>query len=192
MSVRHTGTGRLIAGSFSFLLFFFGVSAAFDGRSAAAGAFFVYSGNQVSHSHNPALTVRVGERLPVATLKLRFSRYAVVATAGEDCAICANIKGADGSFSVNYDEAGLTVVSIVSADRTSADALGNRVGIPLIHAVGPVAECDAGMDLTCRSNVLSAVRYIVEMESDCKFNTQQGARVPIPKCARIGGFLISN
>ncbi len=174
----------ILALSFLFVLF------AGYGCAADRG-YFVYSSDQITHSRQARLVVRLGERLPIMDLTRRFTGYNVKSTAGEDRSICVIVNGADGSFSVYYDDTGIVVVAIISADKTSTDALGNRVGTPLSQAVGQSADCDVGMEITCKSSVLYNLLYIVADIDGCTLIVTPNVPTQIERCAQINGFMIS-
>jgi hypothetical protein len=152
--------------------------------------YFVYSGNTVTHSRQPNLTLKVGERLPIGDLKRRFQGFVVRATAGEDCMFCANVSGRAGSFYINYDETGTTILSISSLDNTSVDALGNKIGDRLLHVVGPSAVCDSGDETICASHIFGLAYVIDETSEKCKIDVKEKQDTRIPPCAKIGGFQI--
>jgi hypothetical protein len=140
---------------------------------------------------NDKESVRLLERLPVAQLKKRFSRYKVDVTAGEDCSICATISRGEVSISVDYDENGIVIVGISSNDNESTDALGNGVRSSLRNAIGaPTADCDAGMWTPCASPQLTGLHYIVEENERCRLLIKENQATEIPACARIDGFRI--
>ena len=152
---------------------------------------FMFTGNKVINASNEKEFVLFNEKLPIAELKKRFSRYKIAATAGEDCAICATISGRNGSFAVNYDEDGLVIIGIFSSDKRSYDALGNAVGSSLRNAIGtPTARCDAGMWTSCASKRLYNLSYIVDERNGCRLSVKVDAETNLPACARIEGFAI--
>ena len=129
---------------------------------------FIFTGNKVINASNEKEFVLLNEKLPVAELKKRFSGYKIVATAGEDCSICASISGRNGSFEIDYDEDGLVITGIFSSDKRSYDALGNAVGSSLRNAIGTqTARCDAGMRTLCASKRLDNLSYIVDEVEGC-------------------------
>ena len=174
----------ILALSFLFVLF------AGDGCANDRG-YFVYSSNQITHSRQASLVLRLGERLPIVDLTQRFTGYKVMSTAGEDCSICVIVTGRDGSFAVHYDDTGIVVVAIISADQSSTDAVGNRIGMRLSQAVGQTADCDAGMEITCKSSVLYNLLYIVADIDGCTLIVTPNVPTQIERCAQINGFMIS-
>jgi hypothetical protein len=156
--------------------------------SAAAGEMFVVTGTGIANSGQSSQYVNVGERLPIAALKKRFSGFTVQSTAGEDCVYCAFVSRSETGFEVNYDETGVVVTSIVCGQGCS-DAVGNEVEGKLSDAIGEVGNCDAGYYTTCDSQRLKGLTYIVYEDPDnCSFEVT-GASTPIPACATIGGFI---
>ena len=151
---------------------------------------FIFTGDKAINPSNEKEFVRLLERLPVAQLKKRFSRYEVTVTAGEDCLICATISRGEELISVDYDENGIVVVGISSYGNNSTDALGNAVGSSLRSAIGPTANCDAGYETTCASPRLSGLHYIVKETQKCSLFVKLNQSTNIPVCARIGGFRI--
>jgi hypothetical protein len=153
---------------------------------------FIFTSDKVINANNEREFVKVGERLPIAQLKKRFSSYKLISTAGEDCLICAKIVKSSHSLQVNYDENGIVITSVFSEDKSSSDALGHSVGTPLQEAIGSkTSKCDAGMWTTCESPKLSGLRYIVEENEKCDLRVNdKGGDTEIPSCARIGGFII--
>ena len=166
----------------------------FDGQSvfAAGRDIFIFNGERVVNVRNSHESVRILEKLPIAQLKRRFARYRVVATAGEDCNICAIVSGRGASLEIDYDADGIVVVGISSRDKTSTDALGNLVRSSLRDAIGAeTAQCDAGDETRCKSPRLGGLSYIVEDDERCRLSIPGGAgKTVIPRCARIRGFAI--
>lgn len=165
----------------------------FSGGAQAenGGSGFIFTESKAVNSANPKEFVRIGERLPITQLKKRFSRYKVESTAGEDCLICATVTSSHGSLEVNYDENGIMVIGIFSYDKSSADALGNSVGLSLLQAIGNnEAECDEGMWTACASPKLNGLWYIVDENESCKLSVASEGATTIPPCARIEGFEI--
>jgi hypothetical protein len=153
---------------------------------------FIFNGESVVNARDQHESVRILERLPIAQLKRRFARYKVVATAGEDCEICATVSGRGTAIEVDYDSTGIIVLGIISQDKTSKDALGNSIGSSLLDAIGSqTAQCDAGMWTTCESPRLDGLSYIVEDDERCRLSIPGGAGETIlPRCARIEAFAI--
>jgi hypothetical protein len=159
--------------------------------SASNSAGFIFTADRAINPWNEKEFVRLLERLPVAQLKERFSRYKVDVTAGEDCAICATVSRGEVSITVDYDENGIVVVGISSNDNKSTDALGNAVGSSLRKVIGARADCDAGDMTTCASPRLSGLHYIVEESEKCHLSVKENQPTGIPPCARIGGFQLA-
>ena len=159
--------------------------------SASDSAGFIFTADRAINPGNEKEFVRLLERLPVAQLKKRFSRYKVDVTAGEDCAICATVLRGEVSITVDCDENGIVIVGISSNDNKSTDALGNAVGSSLRNAIGTRADCDAGDVTTCASPRLSGLHYIVEEGKKCHLSVKENQPTDIPACARIGGFHIA-
>jgi hypothetical protein len=158
---------------------------------ASDSAGFIFTADRAINPWNEKESVGLLERLPVAQLKERFSRYKVDVTAGEDCLMCATISRGEVSISVDYDENGIVVVGISSNDNKSTDALGNAVGSSLRNAIGArTADCDAGYWTTCASPRLSGLHYIVEESEKCPLVVKEKQPTDIPACERIGGFHI--
>lgn len=158
---------------------------------AAESGGFIFSADRVFNARNTGEFVQLSERLPVAQLKKRFSRYTVHVTKGEDCLVCAAISGSGGGLYVDYDEAAVTVTRISSEEKNSRDAMGNAIGSSLREAVGSAAQCDAGMSLTCASPKLKGLSYIVADDDKCTIVVNEEKKLSeIPACARIDGFEI--
>jgi hypothetical protein len=151
---------------------------------------FIFTGDSATNSQNEKQSVRLLERLPVAQLKKRFPRYKIVATAGEDCIICAIISRGEAFIQVNYEKNGIVVSAISSRDNQSADALGNAVGTSLRNATGATADCNPGESTTCASPILNGLHYFVEASENCPFVIKENQATDIPACAIIGGFRI--
>jgi hypothetical protein len=153
----------------------------------------VFDASSIRHSANPALRIRVGEKISKEALKRRFAGYDVRYARGEGCIICAVITGPDGQFDVDFDQDGRTVLHLRSVDNRIRDALGNEVGSPLKRALGTeTATCDAGESTTCASTALKGVSYIVAEDDRCPITVQDRQPTKIPTCARIGGFELLN
>jgi hypothetical protein len=159
--------------------------------SASADGFFVYSAEQVSHSSNPKLFVRVGEKLPAAALKRRFNSYKVTMTAGEDCVICGMVVGPSGSFQVYWDGTATKILSVLSSDKTSSDSFGNLVGSSLRNAIGSSASCTAGDFTICEAKMLRP-SYVPSHSEHCKVQVPQSEKVEtiIASCVTIENFII--
>jgi hypothetical protein len=150
---------------------------------------FVFDASSIRHSANPALRIRVGEKISRQALKRRFAGYDVRYTKGEGCLICAVITGLDGQFDVGFDKDGQTVLQLLSTDNRIRDAMGNEIGSPLKSALGAeTTTCDAGESTTCASTALEGLSYIVAEEERCPIAFQGTQPTEIPACARIGGF----
>lgn len=161
--------------------------------SGAATADFVFSGRFATNTSNPGHKVMVGERISVAQLKARFKGYKVVSTAGEDCSFCATITGPAGSIEVHFDETGTQVTTILSNDNRATDGMGHRVGGSLGEAVGQSATCDSGMFVSCKSDRISGLWYIVQDDERCNLEIPNSQGVTkILLCSKIQGFLIGN
>jgi hypothetical protein len=160
------------------------------GSKADEPGYLVYTGERITHSREPKLSIRLGEPLAIQDLKRRFTGYIVRATFGEDCYYCANVTGRGGSFAIDYDASGVLIAGITSTDKTSVDALGNKVGAALRKIIGPSGNCDSGDFLTCKS-LIPNLEYIVESEK-CNIHVQEGLKTEIPACAKIAGFRIWN
>lgn len=161
--------------------------------ASSAKAEFVYTNELVSNPANPSERIKIGERAPVSVLKTRFPRYKIVSTAGEDCLYCATITGPSGSIYVALDETGTKITTIMSSDQKASDALGNVAGSRLIDAVGNLATCDNGLYLSCESDRMAGLSYVVKEDAKCPVNppASEGGKTRIPPCARIGGFAIN-
>ncbi len=159
---------------------------------AAEPGGFIFSGDRVFNARNTGEFVQLSEKLSVALLKKRFSRYAVRVIKGEDCLVCATISGPGGGLEVNYDKGGATVTRISSDEKNSRDAMGNAIGSSLREAIGSTAaQCDSGMSLTCASPKLKGLSYIVADDDKCTIVVNEGKKLSeIPPCARIAGFEI--
>ena len=158
-------------------------------------ASFIFTGEKVVNPRNERQFVQIDEKLPISDLKRRFDGFEVRVTVGEDCVICATVLGRSSSFSVDYDESGITVTSIKSVDRNSVDALGNGIGTRLTEAIqGSEALCTNGEETSCASPVLPSLRYIIEEIESCQLKAlQEDKNIPtkIPLCSKISGFWIS-
>ena len=159
--------------------------------SASAQQEFIVTGDRIINSRVSGEYVRLSERLPISQLKRRFARYKITSAAGEDCAICATVSRNAFHFEVYYDVHGIVVTGIYCRDNACVDALGNRVGESLRQALGNLADCDNGDELTCEFRRLSGIWYIVRENNKCTLRvTESGKKTSIPACARIGGFQI--
>jgi hypothetical protein len=169
------------------LMIIFGAS---DG--ARADAYFVYSGQGLSHSSNSKLSLSVGERLPVAALKSRFRGYEIKVAAGEDCAICGSVNGAAGKFAVYWNESGTVIVGINSIDKKATDAMGNRVGTSLRRIVGDIAHCIGDETNSCKSPRIPNLNYVYYDSDDCKISlpNNNNGDSKIPACVKVEGFAI--
>ena len=157
-------------------------------KSGVSAEYFVYSGDGISHSKQGALSIKLGERLPVSTLKRRFAGYKITATSLEDCMYCAQVDGNDGSFHIDYDSSGITVIGISSSDTSSSDVLGNRIGGSLGKAIGSSAICDAGDQTTCRSRKIEGLWYVPSEQEKCLISVEEAGYSNIPSCSKIEGF----
>jgi hypothetical protein len=155
---------------------------------ASDSAGFIFTADKAINASNEKESVRLLERLPVAQLKKRFSRYEVLVTTIDDCLICAMISRGEVSISVDYDENGIVVVGISSYDNKSTDALGNAIGSSLRNAIGATANCATGDVTTCASPRLIGLHYIVKETKKCPLFVKENQPTDITACARIGGF----
>jgi hypothetical protein len=152
---------------------------------------FIFTADGAINPRDETESVRLLEKLPIAQLKTRFSRYKVDVMVGEDCAICANISKGEVSIFVDYDGNGITVTAISSNDKKSTDAIGNAVGTSLRDAIGArTADCDAGYRTTCRSPRLIGLYYVVEESDGCPLVVKEHQPTEIPACAQVKGFQI--
>lgn len=158
---------------------------------ALADGIFIVTGETLTSRYNPDHKVRVGERLPVSSLKKRFVGFDIQSTSSEDCNFCASVSSSGQGFQVNYDIDGIVVTSILCFDGC-ADALGNEHGSRLLDAIGDRASCDAGLYTTCRSPRIDGLNYILYEDSEnCDFEIN-GGETRIPACAKVGGFQIGS
>ncbi len=77
-------------------------------------------------------------------------------------------------------------------DGDFEDVLGNRIGDPLIRAIGAsTAICDNGESPTCRSTIGSTLSYLVDLCEPTTFPSGVG-RYEIKPCDKIQGFLLTS
>jgi len=159
---------------------------------------FIFAGETVISSNNEREFIKIGEKLPVISLKKRLLSYKILSMAGEDCSICVRASSGDVSIEINYDNNGIIITDVYGFDKTSSDALGHQVGASLREAIGSDrAQCyGGGMYTMCASPVLNGLFYIVDDSEKCnlelnEINNFKGF-IKIPECVKVGGFFISN
>jgi len=170
--------------------------------SKAASSGFVFDEHGVTNSANPSEFIKLGEQLSQAALKRRFTGYQIDSREGDDCSICASVKGQAGELFVVWDNKGTHIESVGSLDKTSTDSLGYRIGDSLAAAIGAKsAICDGGIDgngvFRCASSRVTGLAYNSEPRG-CKEGEMplgggsgNGRLLIIPDCAKVDGFDVS-
>lgn len=156
---------------------------------------FVFTGNGVVHSSNGRLRLAVGDLITIAQIRERFLGYSINATAAEDCEICATITGDHGSIEVFFDGDGRVIKGISSNDKTSTDALGNRIGDYLLNVTGQDQFCEFGLMTECEHHYIPGLRVLPKDEVSCEIKVPKGytsgrVKLKIPSCSRIDGFIV--
>lgn len=154
--------------------------------------FFIFSSDKVVNSAKESEFVKIQERLPIAVLKKRFSRYKIKVIVGEDCNVCAEISNGKNSFVVDFDSDGIVVTAIHSNDKFSTDMMGHVIGDPLTEAVSREANCINELVVACEARNSDTLWYEVSENTKlCELVVaDKGRKTMVPSCSKIDGFHI--
>ena len=161
----------------------------------SSGSGFVFDEYGVTNLTDPAVYVRLNERVSPEALKQRFKTYKVAirkgGDEGEDCYFCATITSLAGEFEVMWQQDKKTIFAIETRDERSVDRLGNKVGGSLANAIGGKTALCAHMEgIYCHSQVMKGFLYLAGGDN-CQIEVEDDKPTAIPACATVQAFRVS-
>lgn len=161
--------------------------------AADGGPLFVFSATSVTASDNPNAKVTLGETLSIPEILSRFSDYKLTLT--YECEGTALlIERAPVALCVYFDDASNRVVGASLWGDGAKDQNGAVAGQSVNSAdLGAAWTCEIGEHMTCASNSVKGLHYIVDPPESCVIdipNDSTTFSVKLPDCATVAGFEI--